>query len=236
MLTIRHDDRDVKRWLSSIGRQMPFAVMLGINRTAMLVKDELRAEMTRIFDRPRPATLNSLLTHMATKKNLEAKVWIKDEYEYNQGSPFINYLGPNIFGGGRNAKSSEKILRASGVLRGDMFTAHGKGAPLDQYGNIPRGKYLQMISGIGAMRDRLDNITSRSRARNPRRAQYFILGNPHLGIYSRQNGELKSILKFVKAPVYKKRLDFFGVGQRVIDENLKNETIIAIEQAMRTAR
>jgi len=238
MLTIRIDASEVKRWTAAAGNQLPYATMLAINRTAKMVKDEIREEMVRVFNRPKPVTLNSLVTTMATKHSLEGSVWIKDTYEYDEGIPFINYIGPNIFGGSRHAKAYELALRRAGILRNDMFTVAGKDAPLDQYGNIPRGLIMQMLSGLSANRDVgvTSNITTASRKRNKRRAMYFLMGNPFTGVYTRQNGELKSFLKFVKAPLYQPRLDFFGVGQRVIDEHLVNETVIAIEEALRTAR
>ena len=82
----------------------------------------------------------------------------------------------------------------------------------------------------------MSNITAASRQRNKGRAVYFTMGNPPIGIFTRQGGVVKCFEKFVKAPSYQPRLDFFGLGQRVIDEHLQNETIIAIEEALRTAR
>jgi hypothetical protein len=238
MLTIQVDDKDVKRWLLAAGTQMPFAVMLGINRTAKLVKDEIREEMVRVFDRPTSYTLNSLLTTMATKHKLEGQVWLRDVWGSSGGTPAVNFIGPSIFGGGRHGKSHELALRRAGILGNDRVAVPGKDARLDQYGNISGGLIRQMMSGllIGRETGYQSNITAASRARNKRRAVYFTMGKPAIGIFTRQGGVLRCFEKFVKAPVYQPRLDFFGIGQRVIDEHLQTETIIAIEEALRTAR
>jgi hypothetical protein len=238
MLTVRIDATEVKRWTAAAGKQLPFATMLAINRTAKLVKDEIREEMGRVFNRPTPYALNSLMTEMATKKKLEGQVWLRDVWGSSGGVPGVNYIGPAIFGGSRHAKAHELALRRAGILRNDMMVVPGNGAPLDQYGNITGGRIKQMMSGLSIGRETgyMSNITAASRQRNKRRAVYFTMGNPPIGIFTRQGGVVKCFEKFVKVPSYQIRLDFFGIGQRVIDEHLANETVIAIEEALRTAR
>jgi hypothetical protein len=226
VLDIQFDPSQVNRWIASAGNQLPFATALALNRTAKLVKDEIREEMTRVFDRPTRFALNSLATKPAKKTDLEAMVFLKDVYA--GGTPAINFIGPAIFGGKRHAKSHELALRRSGILASNMFADPARDVQLDQYGNIPRAKLRKMLAdlALGSGLQRTSN----------RQIQYFKLGNPPVGVYTRQNRQLKSFLRFVHEPVYHKRLDFFGIGQRVIDEHLVPEMIKAIEHALSTAR
>lgn len=276
MLKINFENKkspeDIVRHLDGYRSQIPFATSLAINRTADLVRKAIVAEMKKVFDRPTPFTLNSLYVTPSTKDKLEAVVWLKDEYAVgNQGTPATKYLGPEIFGGQRNARNSERRLRDAGLLGSSMFTTPAKGAEalLDKYGNMSGGFVKQILSGLQAADYALgwkSNVTARSIARNPDRPMYFVVGgkeNPQ-GIARRKPGlrnigkdskgkwqvtrrrspnkqaicgPLEPVLWFVKAPNYKKpRLDFFGIGRKVIDENLERELVKAMQYAIKTAR
>lgn len=276
MLKVRFEEskspEDVVRHLDGYRSHVPFAMSLAINRTADLVRKAIVAEMKKVFDRPTPFTLNSLYVTPSTKDKLEAVVWLKDEYSVgNQGTPATKYLGPEIFGGPRNARNSERRLRDAGLLGSGMFTVPSKGAEslLDRYGNMNGGLVKQILSGLSAADYALgwkSNITARSIARNQDRPMYFVIGgreNPQ-GIARRKPGlrdigkdsrgrwqvtrrrsprgqaicgPLEPVLWFVKAPNYKNpRLDFFGIGQKVIDEHLEKELVKAMQYAIKTAR
>jgi len=234
---------DVVRQLDGYRSQIPFATSLAINRTADLVRKAIVAEMKKVFDKPTPFTLNSLYVSPSTKNKLEAVVWLKDEYAVgNQGTPATKYLGPEIFGGVRNAKAHERRLRDKGLLGSSLFAVPAQGAEglLNRYGNINGGLIKQMMSSLQINRDigYQSNETAKSRKRKPKRARYFVLGGETpLGIASRPTGgELQPVLWFVKAPNYKPRLDFFGIGKRVIDEHLEKELVKAMQYAIKTAR
>ena len=248
MLRIQFDrgqsPADVSRQLDEIvTKHVPFATSLALNRTAQLVRKAVVKEMQRVFDRPTPYTKNSLYIEPSNKQKLEAVVWLKDEYAVgNQGTPATKYLGPEIFGGSRNAKSHERRLRDNGLLGSTMFAVPAQGAEnlLNRYGNLSGGKIKQMMSGLAINRDvgHQSNITAKSIKRNPNRGRYFIIGgseNPQ-GIAQRpRGGALQPFLWFVKAPHYRKRLDFFGVAEKTINENLERELIKAISYAIKTA-
>lgn len=241
MIRIEFDARAADRSLAEVDDQLPFAASLALNKTAQKVKKELVSEMKRVFDRPTPFVLNSLYIKPATKQKLEAMVWLKDEYSVGSvGTPATKYLSPEIFGGGRNAKSHERRLRDKGLLGSNRVAVPGRDAVLNRYGNFNGGTIKQMMSGLGINRDigYQSNATAKSRRRNRKRANYFVMGGERpMGIFSRAaGGEPKSFIWFVKAPHYRSRLDFFGIGQRVIDEHLAREMDAAIELALRTAR
>lgn len=247
MLKINFENRkspeDIVRHLDGYRSQIPFATSLAINRTADLVRKAIVAEMKKVFDRPTPFTLNSLYVTPSTKDKLAAVVWLKDEYAVgNQGTPATKYLGPEIFGGQRSAKAHEQRLRDKGLLGSSMFAVPAEGAEglLNRYGNLNGGLITQMMSSLQINRDigYQSNETAKSRKRNRKRARYFVVGGETpLGIASRPTGgELQPVLWFVKAPNYKPRLDFFGIGRKAIDENLERELVKAMQYAIKTAR
>lgn len=234
---------DVQRKLNGFADQIPFATSLAINRTAELVKKAVVDEMKKVFDRPTPFTLNSLYVTPSTKDKLEAVVWLKDEYSVgNQGTPATKYLGPEIFGGARRAKSHERRLRDKGMLGSGMFAVPAQGAEglLNRYGNLEGGLIWQMMSSLKINRDigYQSNETAKSRKRNRSRARYFILGGDRpLGIASRPTGGvLQPFVWFVKSPSYTPRLNFFAIAEKAIDENLEKQLSKAIRYAIKTMR
>lgn len=248
MFSVAFDNRDnpaeLVKQLSGIAGQIPFATSLAINRTAGKVKRSIVEEMKQSFDRPTPYTLRSLFVTPSTKQKLESKVWFKDEYSVgSQGTPATKYLGPEVFGGARGAKAHEKRLRDKGLMPTSMFAVPAQGAEglLNSYGNINGGLIKQMMSSLQINRDigYQSNTTAKSRQRNKKRGNYFVVGgasNP-LGIMRREaNGAMQPVLWFVKQPSYKPRLDFFGVGERTVVQHLPDEMQRAIAYAMRTAK
>ncbi|MBK8706683.1 MAG: hypothetical protein IPN33_25955 [Saprospiraceae bacterium] len=88
----------------------------------------MQKDMKRVFDRPTPFTINnSLYIKPSTRDDLQAEVWLKGDgmYESSKATPAVKYLSPEIFGGPRQARSSELDLRRAGYLESDMFTVPG---------------------------------------------------------------------------------------------------------------
>src|SRR5690606_32221039 len=96
----------------------------------------------------------------ATKQKMEARVWIKDgrstaahgnlvgrSGEGGKGRAAIKWLTPEVFGGPRDDKGVEAMLRRRGVLQQGQYIVPGNGLDLDQFGNVPRGKLNQIMSG-----------------------------------------------------------------------------------------
>jgi hypothetical protein len=218
--------------------QIPYATVLALTETAKLVKDRLEGEMRTVFDRPTPYTLDSLRLIPATKQRLEARVWIKDEAD--GAAPATRWLTPEVYGGPRNNKRSEALLRARGVLPEGKFVVPGNGMQLDSYGNIGRGQLQKILSGLGAQGDRLQNSTD-SRRSAGNRTRYFVMrkGRAAIGIAERtgtKRSDVRMVLAFVGKPAYARALDFFGIGERVADEQLSIQFEQAFAKAMATQR
>lgn len=220
--------------------QLPFAAVLALTQTAKDVEQALVEEMRTVFDRPTRWTLNSVFVEPATKANMVAKVWLKDQAQDSGGRPAIEWLAPEVFGGNRTQKRSEEMLEASGQMPGGQYIAPAKGMKLDAFGNISRGSMNKILSGLGSQQDRHSNSTdSRRSVGNLKR--YFILtkGKRPLGIAertSRGKSGMRMIIAFGRRPGYASRFDFYGVARRVADDQLPIRFELALARAIATRR
>lgn len=229
--------------------QVPFATALALTRTAQYARQSLSTEMSRVFDRPTPRTLNSTYVRPATKSMLIAQVKIKDEGSGGIGP--TKWLMPEIQGGGRSAKGFERLLQSAGILPSGWWAIPAQGANLDAYGNVSGGTITKILSQLQAMRDELDNEKRSVRAKRDgtrSKGRYFAVipsrvPSNHLkpGIYERmgttKTARLLPIFTFTsKAPRYTQRYDFFGVGERISRERFPIEFEAAVRVTAATAR
>ena len=218
MLAIKVDDREMRKAFKQLrDRQIPYAIAGALNDVAEHARQDLVAEMEKVFDRPTPFTLRAFYTQKAGPRRLTAQVGIRDFAP--KGTPAWKYLEPNVEGGARRMKRFERALSA---LSGGQYIVPGRGAKLDAYGNISRGQITQIMSRLGAMSDPTANMTDKTTARLQKkgliakgaRSDYFVArsktGNRRpLGVYQLVGpGQVEPVLVFTqKAPQYRKRFD-----------------------------
>lgn len=204
--------------------------------TAQQVRNGLRPEMQRVFDRPTPFTLNSFFVQPAsaspnaamytsprgatmTPLYLRAIVWLKGMSALSDD----HYLEPQIFGGSRKLKPFEARMRRSGLLPEGMAVVPGERAKLDRFGNISRGQLVQILSQLRTFTeggfDAHPTKSKRSK-RNRRRAGDFFVGRPGngrgpLGVWQRVGQGARPVLIFVRMPRYSERLRFFEVAESI---------------------
>lgn len=218
-----------------------------LNHTANQARQVLRAEMTDVFDRPTPWALNSIRVLHATPENLEAALWVQDMP--GEKSPFSaeDYLLPQVDGGERITRRSEKYLREAGILPAGRFVVPGRGARLDGYGNIQRGHMMQILSGLKVMHlsGSDHNATgSRRSARKGHAAAFFVMkrGKTPIGIAERRGAQMVMVLAFVRRPRYRERFKFHDVVRRVaendaqLEANIDRAIIAALEGRAPRAR
>lgn len=230
---LRVDSRDVMRAIRTLAKDdAPIVTAYALTKTAQDIKAAVVAAMSKVFDRPSRFTLNSLYVQAAKKTELVAMVYPKEGF----GSvPAWRYLGPQIEGGKRAHKAHEKRLIRAGHMKSDEFAVPGKGAKLDQYGNLSGSTIERILSQLQAAEQFAGykaNETSRSRARNKKKktGRYFVLrpdaagrarGGVAPGIYYRQGlREIVPVIMFVKAPSYRKRFPFYEIARTVFAEKL----------------
>ncbi|WP_312139925.1 hypothetical protein [Stutzerimonas nitrititolerans] len=227
-------------YLTKAEKQVRFATAVALTRTAQLAKGAVEKEMRSVFDRPTRWTLNSLRLIPAKRDRLVARVEMKNEAD--KSAPATKWLNPEIEGGPRPEKASERNLRQKGVLPSGRFIVPGKGAKLDRFGNMTKGAITKAMSGVGGFAEQgySANATNSRRSRAKGNAKrYFVMrrGGTPIGIAERTSrSRMHIILAFVRHPTYSKRLDFYGIGDKVVKRHLKDEFEKAYAKAMRTAR
>jgi hypothetical protein len=252
MISARVDpDGSFARALSDFERrQVPFATQQAINATAFETRKEWAEAMPRVFDRPTALTTNAVLYRKATRANLTADIFIRDEAF--KGTPPAKYLLAQVEGGTRRRKGLEARLGAKGLLPDGMFVVPGAGAELDNYGNIRGSTINRILSQLGARFDPLQNETDVSRGRRQRREKkkgdrrgdHFALRRSHgrlqPGVYQRIStgfgSAVQSVLRFVDRVHYGKRYDIFGMAQKIYDSRFPANFRREFDKAMASAR
>ena len=221
-------------------RVIPYAANGALNIVAKRARDDIKAEMPRVFDRPNDYTLNSLRVIESKRETLTVRISVKDDATRNGTRP-EDYLLPNVFGGGRKEKRFERNLRYAGILAEGWRAVPATGAKLDAFGNLPKGEIQRILTAVRASFDPAQNRSTSARSRrNARRAPYFVGGLDRVsivggeakvtrstlapGIYAREGRGIKPVLIFVKKqPQYRKRLPFEQIVERRADADFATE-------------
>lgn len=238
MPVITNNIAEVKAALGRLVKdQVPQATAWALNATAYDAFGHLQKTMGEVFDRPTRWTLNAFHVWRADKHTLQAVVTERPSVGKRH---YLKVLGT---GGPRPAKGFESLIAArTGMNVGAAIPA--KAATLDQHGNWSSGQRNQVLSALGAGRDVgfTSNQTARSRARNKKRAQYFVPkagSNLPPGVYKREPGsdEMEMVLLFTGRPAkYKKMIDYHDVIIAKAAEVYQAHFIASYKKAIATAR
>lgn len=218
MFAVKVDDREMRKAFKKLTeRQIPFATANALNILAEDVRQDLVKEMQKDFDRPTPFTLRAFSVQKAGPRRLTAIVAMRDTSA--AGTPAWKPLSAEILGGARRMKALERKLSA---LSGGQYIVPGRGAKLDQYGNVSRGQIGQILSRLNQMADPAKNLSDPTTRRLAKkgliakgaRSDYFVARSKTgsrrpLGVYQLVGpGQVQPVLVFTqKDPVYKKRFD-----------------------------
>jgi len=244
-------------------KEVPFATELTLNGCAWKAKAAVEREVLSAFDRPTPFVQKGLFVKRAFKNKLIAEVKYKDVFDrggFSWINPVADTLSPQVYGGPRRAKSFEARLRYNGMLPDGYFVTPGPGAKLDAYGNWSRGHIVQVLAYLQQFQEAgfAANITTEKRdklrkgtKRKAGMTLFAVLPNRTVWGSNRRSGlapgiwettstafgrALRPVAFFVRQPVYRQRLDFYGVAQRASDASLRSEWDAAVAQALSTAR
>jgi hypothetical protein len=242
-LTVKADIDEVTRHLTTLERkQLPFATSWALNQTAWQIRKDIQQDMRRIFHAPTRYTLNQVHYRKTTKRDLRSSVYIEPP-----GVVGKSHLQVHIQGGVRSLKRSEQHLRMTNVLPSGRYTVPSTRL-LNAAGNISGARMVRILSGVRGFTERgfLANVTSRSKARNPSRAQYFVARpdrrhasrTRHLGpgIYERTKRRPRPALLFTRAPVYRKRFPFHQLCAAHARRIFPTQIRIALAKAIATAK
>ncbi len=211
-------------------KKLPYATATALTRTAKRVQAAFIDAMKQDFDRPTPYTLGGTYVKPANARNLTAMVGWKDWAQ--KAVPASVFMLPQVAGGRRNLKSTEKMLNTKGFLPTGMVTVPGAAAALDQYGNMSRGQLVQVISALQAFPEtgyNANRVVTRARNRSRKRLPDFFVGQPGggrlpLGVYQRMpDHTIRPILIFVKQPNYRILIPFAAIAERVYTADFQEE-------------
>ena len=233
-------------------KQLPFAMMMAINQTAVDTQARWAEVMPQVFDRPTALTLKAVIVRKASMQAPTAQIYIRDDAF--KGNPPAKYLLAQVEGGQRNRKAFENRLTAAHILPAGMFAVPGKGAQLNANGNIAGGQVQAILSQLGAQFDPLNNQTDISAGRRRRRAikkgdrngDYFVPRRTSKlppGVYQRITtgfgSALRSILHFTKKATYRKRYNIFAIAQKSFDRrfpiNFEEQLAAAVAKSWKKA-
>lgn len=227
-------------------KNLPFAIMQACNATAFEIRQVWAQTAPRVFDNPTRMTRNAAQYRKASKTRHYAEVFLRDEAI--GGTPPAKYLLPEVEGGTRRKKGFELLLQQKGAMPAGMFAVPGKGAQLDQHGNVRAAQVSQILSQLGARQDKYQNqsaaSTRRRRARRKRGGEYFAVqvrkGRLQPGIYERIatgfGSAVRSIFIFTSKASYKPRYNIFGLAQRTWDKLMPFHFNRELEKALETSK
>jgi hypothetical protein len=256
----------VRKILEGAEKQMKYATMVALTRTAKHTQAMTYDEFRKEFDRPTPTTMRSLFVTPAKKTNMEAKVFMKDrEMGGKNIQAMADIIGHHFSGGTRNRKALENLLIRFNFMQRGEFIRPGNAAKLDQYGNISRGQIQQIISQLKIVRSGFDNspTSSKRSRRNVAKTgkifwsygregtkkplvdkatgiQYGYTGGAGSklakGAWVSDGKTVKPLLIVIKSATYRRRFDLQKIAQSAVDIYFKEEFDRAYQQALATAR
>lgn len=241
MIEIKVDTRDALKYLDNAQRQqIPFATSVALNRTAKHAQDDIKAEMVRVLDKPKPYTLGGTFVRPSTKTVLEAIVGLKDQSA--GGRPAGKYLQAQVGGGARKTTGYESALSALGALPKGMRAIPAKGAKLDRYGNLNQAQLTEIMGALKAGVRVFKGKGKRTAATGYFVALASIPQTAHLapGIYYRVERAGQSaiipVLIFADSAQYQPRLNVVKTVQRSAQRHFNKEFGAALARALSTAR
>ncbi len=199
MISMRVEDSGVKEMIKALPKTAGRAAEIALDKTAFDVRDAVRDEMKRVFDKPTRWTLNSLKVTRTQNHNMQASVWFKEPDRMGQ-----HYLVPQVDGGPRRYKGHElglgrtmfvpamgaKILKSGAVsraqLRRILFDLKGSNSSTGRKYVRRRRKHKNLYPGV----------YERFKKRNGKSRSRFGRGLRPVLLEGKQKAPIKPLLKF----------------------------------------
>lgn len=241
-ISVKADFKQLSRFFSDMEKkQMPFVVAKTLTELAKNTEKVTYAQMRSVWDRPTPFVMKGLRTKPATKRDLTARVYVKD-WSPGGKNPrgLADIIGHQFAGGGRQRKALEYRFEQAGLITPGEFLAPGAAAKLDQYGNLSRGQIAQIVSQIKVGLDPYSwkSTSARSRRNVKKAGEMFWSRGGRLprGVWMRAGETVKPILIVVARPTYRQRIDLQRNADMVAKRDLSTLFSKNMTEALRTAR
>jgi hypothetical protein len=192
-ITVKHNLDAVIRQLDAQQKQVAYATARALTMTAKDVQKDVTAAIGEVFDRPTAFSRSAIGVTYATKQTLRARIYVKNIQ--------AKYLGIQIAGGTRLPKKRAIVVPFN--------------VPLNQYGNMTRGKLKTLLARKDTFSGVINNVP---------------------GVYQRTRKGVKLLIAYEQVAHYQPRLPFLAIATKTISRTLLPNFRIALAQALRTAR
>ena len=202
----------MRGFVAGLEGKLQKAAAKAVNDTAKAAAEELNASTRSAFDRPNKFTQRAtLVSRYATAANPSAEVALRPLQ--------ARYLTPQIVGGQRPAKPSERRLAASRPsLNNRAAWSPGRDAGRDASGNVRRRQLVDALSG----KDPKSFLLTEQR------------GKLRPGVYRRMaRGRLRNVLAFGQLPTLAKRWDVERIGRNAVAKAWPAASRRRLDEALR---
>lgn len=209
-----------------LAKNLKFARVIALTRTALDVRKDAVQKMKDVFDRPTKWTLSSLKVVPATKA--EPIAYVDEKGGIYDAADHI--LGPHLAGTGRGKRVTEHRLGS--------YVVPGKEMKLNAYGNLPQATYIKIAKAVS-------QSASDSQPSRPKGKTYFKQGNviyERTGKYKKANkrragipAPIKPALILARPPILRKTFPYFETGQETFDRVFPTHFNPAVERAIQAA-
>ena len=195
-----------RRWQSGLAAALTGA--------AFAIRGEWGGQIVTRLDRPTQLSRGAVRVDRADVGRLQAVVRLNGQAQADVQP--AEYLATQEAGGDRRQKKFERALQASGAMPAGHKVVPGKGARLDQFGNIARGQIVQVLNQLGAnlsvgYRQVIGRTAAKRAASADRAGRKYVAvpvarGGLKPGIYERTGRGMVPVFWFVRGTRYGKRL------------------------------
>lgn len=134
-------------------------------------------------------------------------------------------VAPNVFGGPRRHKRSERKLWGLRGIPAGQFTAMGREYPKNNSGDIIGARYSHMLQQFGAISDTAP--VKKKKGRSGKGVSYFAMvpkggkrGDKPFAIGERDGRRIRIMLVMADTPNYPKRYKYFETGEKQVAYSL----------------
>lgn len=223
--------------------QIKYAGTKAMQRLGYELKQSLRDEMARVFDKPVPFTLSS---PKYDAQGLSLRIFLLGDSPGGQSpSRYLYPVSTEDTAGSKPAYLTRfgRALRHLGIIDNSYFPVpwlEGRAVPTDSYGNVPRSFYSGVLRGIARQGAKGASPSSKYGG------QYMSVPDRRVGPAMRRTSSLKPGIYRVKArqldflfgyarrpPIVPTVFDYRGVATRRAQEILPTLLSQELEKAMR---
>lgn len=227
MIALQVDTADFDRKLRQLA-DMPNVIRKAVTGALSDTVDDLHTrqtmEMKQVFNNPTPYVLRGLKKRYPGGKMGRGVSGAGTYFEFfpREKSP-EDIVKPHVFGGKRSPKRSERRLAGLGLMQNGDITTMGRDYPRNGSGDISGARYTQMLHQLGALSETARSQMGKNRQKNRKgTSYYYVVSKSGTPVIVERNGDNTRIILVIAkyGQGYKKKYDYFGVGQKQVEYSL----------------